>query len=152
MCISLLYMFNTMIIFFDGSPGGDPHLNFIDGLLGKPKYRFNNFMTAQYNITPKTGRITCTDQEKTRIPARKTATEHRLEPPPKQHTRRIHRNHCTFTPPRVATPLCCHPPSEGQANREGTKGGGRGADQGSPKTTISPSMLMEPPLKAHPGS
>ena len=113
---------------------------------------FSNFTTAQHNITPKSGRITCTDQEKTRIPARETATEHRLEPPPKQHTRRIHRNHCTFTPPLVATPLRCHPPSEGQANGEGTKGGRRGADQGSPKTMISPSMLMEPPLKAHPGS
>ena len=69
-----------------------------------------------------------------------------------QHTRRIHHGHCTSTPPLVATPLRCHPPSEGQANEEGTKGGGRGANNGSPKTTISPWMLMEPPLKAHPGS
>ena len=38
----------------------------------------------------------------------------------------------------------CHPPSEGEANEVGTKGGGRGANQGSPKMTISLSMLTKP--------
>jgi len=69
-----------------------------------------------------------------------------------QRTRRIHCSRCTFTPPLVATPLRCHPPSEGQANGVGTKDSGRGVNRSSPETTTFPLMLMEPPFREHPGS
>lgn len=54
-----------------------------------------------------------------------------------QHTRHVSRGHCTSSPPLVAMPFQCHPPSESQANGMGTKGGKRCANQNSSDTTIS---------------
>ena len=115
--------------------------------------KFSNFTTVQHNTTPRSGRITFTDQE--------TTPGHQLERRPSSVDWNYHRT--TYSPdtpqllhlhttPRSYAALLSPSKSEGQANGEGTKGGGRGADQGSPKTTISPSTLMEPSLKAHPGS
>ena len=136
--------------------GGIPTIISLMGFLASQNataFEIQQFYNSPHNTTPRSGRDNFyRSRDKARIPARRTVIARRFGATIEQHTRRIYRNYCTSTPPLVATPLCCHPPSESQANREGTKGGGRGANQGSLKTTITPSMPMEPPLKAHPGS
>ena len=106
--------------------------------------RFSNFTTVQHNTTPRSGMITFTDQE--------TTPGHQLERRPSSVDWNYHRT--TYSPdtpqllhlhttPRSYAALLSPSKSEGQANGEGTKGGGRGADQGSPKNNALPSVADE---------